>query len=164
MGETVSRTFLLQDWVTIRSSGAQIIQDQEEWLDLEGFSEAAGWIDVTEVTPPGGTSTNSLQVAIESSPSSDEVNFIATTLQASILACALPFNVAASTPFVVRSMSLGGYPVTKYLRWRIIPNTSSAWDLTFRIRIVATRSSLTFVPTQVSGLLSLVAVATWESR
>ena len=48
----MSRSFLLQDWTTIRSSvNAAFVQDPSEWLDLDGFSDVVCWIDVMEVTP-----------------------------------------------------------------------------------------------------------------
>jgi hypothetical protein len=49
----MSRTFLLQDWVTIRGTNGSVTtftQDEERWLDLAGYSDASCWIDVAEVT------------------------------------------------------------------------------------------------------------------
>jgi len=129
-----------------------VVQDQEDWLDLSGFGEIACWIDVMEVTPPGNTSTTSVQLVIESSPTVDEANFIQTTPTVNI-GSALPFYTASTTPFVVRSMSNLGYPLARYLRWRLLPSTTGLWDITFRIRVVASRSVMTFRPTQISGAL-----------
>lgn len=153
MGARV-RTFLLQDWTTIRgnvaSASPPIVQEQEDWLDLDGFSDATVWIDVAEVTPPAGTSTNFVLLTLETSPSFDDANFTAMTPALSY-GTAAPYNLASTTPIVTRStQSLVTSNLMRYVRWKVSPSTTGLWDITFRIRVVATRSP-TFVPTSIVG-------------
>jgi hypothetical protein len=146
------RTFLLQDWVTVRSSlaPAPFVQDPSLWLDLFGFSDATAWIDVAEVTTPSGSNLNCVQIGIETAPSCDDSYFspMAPVAQFGI---GHPFYGAATSPVVVRSAKS---PITnnlmRYLRWKITPGGLGAWDLTFRIRIMANRSTM-FVPPLLPG-------------
>jgi hypothetical protein len=152
MGEAVSRTFLLQDWTTIRGAAAlaSLVQDEGRWLDLDGFSDATCWIDVAEITPPGGTSTNYLTLSLETAAVCDDAYFTPMMPNVSF-GTAAPFNQASPSPLVLRSTrSLSSANLMRYVRWKITPNTGALWDLTFRIRIVATRSSA-FVPTDIAG-------------
>ena len=151
----MSRTFLLQDWVTIRGNAASalsVTQDEERWLDLDGFSDAAVWIDVAEVTPPGGVNTSSLQLAIETAAVCDEAYFGAMTPPV-LLGTAAPFYQASATPIVTRSLkSVSTSNLARYVRWKITPSTTGLWDRTFRARVVGTRSSA-FVPTHLGGCI-----------
>lgn len=148
----MSREFLLQDWVTLRgnASGASLTQDEECWLDLEGFSDAACWIDVAEVTPPGASTATSVALALETAAVCDDAYFavIASPVQ---FGTATPFNQASSTPILIRSTrAVSASTLARYLRWKITPSASGLWDLTFRVRAVAMRSPA-FVPTDLSG-------------
>jgi len=145
------RTFLLQDWTTIRSSLNQpFTQDPQLWLDLNGFADATCWIDVTEVTPPATGA--SVGLAVQTAPSSDDSYFQAMA-PALNYGAAAPFNPPASTPLVIRSaQSLTSNNLMRYVRWQITPSTNGAWDITFRIRVVANRSTA-FVPTLLSGCI-----------
>ncbi|HSQ66096.1 MAG TPA: hypothetical protein VLM85_22900 [Polyangiaceae bacterium] len=182
------RTFLLQDWVTVRSnlsSANPLVQSQEGWLDMSGFADAAFWVDVAEVTPPGGVSTNYLQLFLETSPTCDEIanpasitqSWFQPTTGALRLGTAAPFILAAPTPFVVNSVrSASTVSLSRYLRWRVVPSAAGAWDLTFRIRVVANRSGF-FVPTDLAGCVlwlrpdlgtalngTATGVATWNDQ
>jgi hypothetical protein len=154
VGESV-RTFLLQDWVTLRGTNGSVTtftQDEERWLDLAGFSDTSCWIDVMEVTPPANTNTNYLTLALETAAVCDDSYFTAMAPPVS-LGTAAPFNQPSTTPIVVRSTrAVSASALMRYLRWKITPSTSGLWDLTFRIRAVATRSSA-FVPTDIVGCL-----------
>jgi len=145
------RTFLLEDWITIRSSLTNAFtQDPGRWLDLSGFSDVVIWIDVPEVTPPGGTNTNYVQLTLQTAPSPDDAYFgaLAPSLNFST---ASPYYQASVTPFILRSaQSLSVNNLMRFHRWQITPTGSGTWDLTFRIRVVANRSP-TFVPPLIPG-------------
>ena len=144
------RTFLLQDWTTIRSSlGATFVQDIGGWLDLNGFSDVTCWIDIAEVSPP---IRGSLSLQLQTSPTCDDANFVAMapSLQ---LGTAAPFVQASSTPTIVRSATgLTTNSLMRYVRWTLTPTTTASWDVTFRIHAIAARSA-TFVPSVLPGCI-----------
>lgn len=148
------RTRLLQDWTTIRSAGAStFVQDEDLWLDVGGFADVAFWVDVSAVTPPGGSgSTNYLKLTLETAPTCDDAYFqpVASPIWLGTGAT-LPVRTASPTPFVTKSVrSPGTAALGRYLRWRIDPVNAGAWDVTFRIRAVFGRSSF-FTPPQIPG-------------
>ena len=148
----MSRTFLLQDWVTLRGTNTTLqtfTQDEERWLDLAGYSDATCWIDVTEVTPPAGLNTNSLSLTLETAAVCDDTYF--TPMATVSYGTAGPFTQASTTPIVVRSTrSISAAALMRYVRWKITPSTTGLWDISFRVRVVATRSNA-FVPTDIAG-------------
>lgn len=148
----MSRTFLLQDWTTIRAASnlTSVVQAEECWLDVDGYSDATCWIDVAEVTPPG--SGNSLALSLETASTCEDAYFV--PMSPPVSYGAAPFNVARTAPLVARSIrSATTSNLMRYLRWKITPNPSgAAWDMTFRIRVVATRSPA-FSPLDLAGCL-----------
>jgi hypothetical protein len=128
--------YLLAPWTTVSSgSGASLTQDAYYWLNFEDFSDAAFWIDCTDVS-------GNVSLHIESSPTPDET-FFADVVPPIALA-------ASSSPIVAKTVRT---PTTQALsrntRWRLdVP--SGAWSATFRIRAVPLRSR-SFVPPDVSG-------------
>ena len=51
VGPLVSRTFLLQDWTTVRSSLATpITQSEFARLDMSGFLDLTTWLQVSEIS------------------------------------------------------------------------------------------------------------------
>ncbi len=150
----MSRSFLLQDWTTIRSSlNATFVQDPSDWLDLDGFSDVVCWVDVAEVTPPGGLSRNWLQLQLMTAPSFDGAYFVPIA-PATNIGTQAPYVQASTSPTIVRSaQSTVSNNLMRYLRWTITPSTSGAWDLTFRIRAIAARSA-TFAPPLIAGCVA----------
>jgi len=147
------RTRLLQDWTTIRSAvTSTFVQDEDEWLDVGGFADVAFWIDVSAITPPGGTSTNYVKLTLETSPTCDDAYFqpLASPIWLGT-GTTIPVRTASATPFVVRSArGTATASLSRYLRWRIDPVGSGTWDATFRIRAVFGRNSF-FAPPQIPG-------------
>ena len=138
------RTFLLQDWVTLRSSVnlATFVQDCNAWLDLDGFSDVTCWVELAEITPPP---RGQVQLTIQTSPSRDDANFVPIAPSIS-LGTAAPFTQPSSVPFIIRSaLTLTTNNLMRYLRWSLTPSLIGAWDITFRIHVVAARSTA-FVP------------------
>jgi hypothetical protein len=154
MGEDVSRSFLLQDWTTVRSSlNAPFIQDPNDWLDLAGFSDVVCWIDVAEVTALGGLFPGFLKLQLETAPSFDDAYFVPIAVPTSIGTVA-PYVQPSATPTIVRSAkSTVSNNLMRFLRWKITPATSSTWDITFRIRAIAARSA-TFAPPLIAGCVA----------
>lgn len=148
----MSRSFLLQDWTTIRSSlgsGVPLIQDPDGWLDLDGYSDVTCWIHIAEVTPPTSSCVN---LQLQTAPSADDAYFVALAPQLSIGGTG--FTPASATPLIVRSAKTTvSNNLMRYLRWNITPAGSGTWDLTFRIHAIAARST-TFVPPLIPGCVA----------
>lgn len=151
----MSRTFLLQDWTTVRSALTQpFVQDSDDWLDLDGFSDVTCWIDIAEVTvPPVGAGVNCLGLQVQTSPSCDDAYF-APIAPPVYIGGTSPFTLASNVPSILRSAkSTVSNNLMRFLRWSITPFGNGTWDLTFRIRAVAARSA-TFVPPQIAGCIA----------
>ena len=139
----MSRSFLLQDWTTIRSSMASaFVQDPDAWLDLDGYSDVTCWIDIASVTPPRSSCVN---LQLETAPSADDAYFVPIA-PAVRIGTASPFVQPSSSPTLVRSAkSSVSNNLMRHLRWTAKPVGSGTWDLTFQIHAIAA-SSPTFVP------------------
>lgn len=147
-------SYLLQPWTTVggTSSVTTFTQDDEEWLPVDDFAEAAFIIDVSQVSGTSVSSPLPVFMYLETSPSRDESLFLPTCppIWLAILSTTAPFatrTVRASVPGV------GGItvPLAKWLRWRITAlGLSSSWNATFRIRCRLLRET-SFVPTDLSG-------------
>ena len=150
----MSRSFLLQDWTTLRSSlNASFVQDPSDWLNLAGFSDVVCWLDVQEVTPPNGDARNFLKLQLETAPSFEDAYFLPIAPPTSV-GIQAPYVQPSATPTIVRSaQSTVSNNLMRFLRWNITPSTSGAWDITFRIRSIAARST-TFVPPLIAGCVA----------
>jgi hypothetical protein len=128
---------MLQSWTTVRgTNAATVIQDEADWVDLNGFADAGLWLDVSSFAV-GQTVT----LSIETSATHDESGFRA-AMQPTVL-------TVTSTPLLLktaRTPTLG--PMARWMRWKI--TGTGAWDATFRIRGAAGRSSF-WQPTQLTG-------------
>jgi hypothetical protein len=151
------RTFLLQDWTTIRAASGMIVtQDPSSWLDLDGFADVTCWIDVEEVSTPNPFGTTAVVLQLQTSPTSDDAYFQPLGPPQSF-GNGSPFQVASPAPYIVRSAFatstnalLSSNNLMRYLRWQLAPNGGGSYDLTFRIRAVANRSPV-FVPPLIAG-------------
>jgi hypothetical protein len=66
----------LQDWTTITGASAQVItQNEEDWLDLSGFQDVTFYLEVANST---ATLSNNVLVDVQTSPTKDDVFFLAT--------------------------------------------------------------------------------------
>jgi len=134
------RAFVLQDWVTIRGAGgvAQVIQNEANYAQLDAFQDVVFWLQVPEVTTGGGTVTMNYETA----PLKDETLFTAMT------GGALGISTASLTPTITPVLLSAAKPLAKWVRWRISTSgTSSAWDMTFRVLLVANQQ-VVFLPQQ----------------
>lgn len=125
--EGVPRSFLLQKWITIRATSpiVSVVQQDSGWRDNATYADAVFWVEVAEVTNPGGGATVSL--VIESSPTWDEANFkpVAPPL----------VLVPSSVPYIIRCVRTPStVPLSRWTRWRLRSSTSGTWDATIRIR------------------------------
>ncbi len=66
--------YILQDWITIRStqSGVNIIQSEAGWMSFQTYGDIVLWLDTKAVTLAGLTS---LTIAYETSPAKDDSLF-----------------------------------------------------------------------------------------
>jgi len=128
-------TEILQRWITVQGSGNTVLQDEEEWLDMSGCSDATVWLDVRDVS---GTVTLSLQ----SAPSKDDALF-----NPIIAPTALS---AQQYPYVTKTIrgATSVFPLARWVRWSL--TGSSSWSATFRIRLGRSRTTF-FAPTHVPG-------------
>jgi hypothetical protein len=146
--------FLLQPWTTVHcTAGTGLVftftQDEEEWLDLSSYADAAFWVDVSDVVLPSGLSpTPQITLTLQTSPSRDEAYFqpIAGPI---ILGSGSPSN----KPILVKSVrGTSTVPMARWVRWQLsVPsNSSGSWGLTLRIRAVPSKQSF-FAPAQLPG-------------
>jgi hypothetical protein len=137
------QSFILQDWITLRGSTTNpLTQSAARWLDLEPFADLVLFIDVREVTNPGG---GNVQLIFETSPTLDDSLFVSmATVNAAL---------TTSGPQVVRVL-LGQNPVMplgRYARWKVQATQSGTWDVTFRVMATAGWGAQSFIPRNLSG-------------
>lgn len=111
---------LLTDWTAMSgsSSVSSITQPAAQWLDLPDHEDAVFFLEVKELS---GTVT----MIYESSP----------TCQDQLFVPVIPAFTMATGPKVDRALfSTGGFPLCRFLRWRLTgSNGASSWGSTFRI-------------------------------
>ena len=125
--------YVLQDWITIRSTNiSDIIQSESDWMAFSSFQDIVFWADIREYTPPSGSP--SLTLKFETSPTKDEVLFqtmASTPVSVASPITPLPKVILAAAPAV---------PLATWVRWRLTPTgTSGPWDVTFRLLAAANR-------------------------
>ena len=115
------RSFVLQDWTTIRAAAsATISQPEAGWLDLEPFQDIVGWIQIAEAT-------NVPTLGLQTSPTADDWLF-QTMIAHSVS--------AGGSPAVVPVLLLNAtVPLARFVRWQF--STGLAGDATFRIMVAA---------------------------
>lgn len=132
----------MTDWITV-SGGAgvtQLVQDDELWLELDGYVDVAFFVDVASVS-----TTQPLSLVMETSPTYDESLFL--PVAPPLVLDASSASATAKRLKTVRCPSTA--PLARLLRWRI-SCPAGGWSLTFRIRAVPGRSRF-FVPPDLSG-------------
>ena len=120
------RTFLMQDWTTIRGTGvggsqAQIVQGEDKWLDFTPFQDCVFWIDCRAQS---GASAPSM--TIETAPSREDALF----------AALVPAFTLNPSPVVLLQAAFfsASVPVARWIRWKLtVPAGEGSWDATFRI-------------------------------
>jgi len=126
---------VLQSWITIRgTNNTPFIQDEADWADMSTFQDVVFWLDVREVTNPGG----GISVNYETAPIKDPglggavglFQPMGTVNVAAPVTPALTKIVLANAPSI---------PLATWVRWNINSNAAGAWDLTFRILMTANR-------------------------
>jgi hypothetical protein len=114
--------FLLTDWTTIAGTGSSsVTQPSTQWLDLPDYEDAVFFLEVKEIT-------GSVTLAYETGPTCEDRLFVPT----------IPAFTLAAGRQVDRSLfSTGGFPLCRYLRWKLSGAGTPGWDCTFRIWIAA---------------------------
>jgi hypothetical protein len=141
------RSFVLQDWVTIKGAitTTGVIQPASDYLDLEAFEDAVVWVDVREVTTGGASSTLLL---IQSAPIKEEPFFAPTNVPAPFAVLASPgvtvIPIVLNNSMVTSAFQQQPSPITRWLRWNLVQlGASSAWSVTFRVLVAAHSLSYT---------------------
>ena len=132
------RSLILADWTTVRGQSAspasQITQDETLWLDLEQYTDVVIYLDCREVSG-GGTGVTFF---FETAPSKDDPrdsNGNPTFFQT--LASSTQTAGTATTIVLRALMMTATVPLARYLRWRVVGVSGSAWDTTFRAIVAA---------------------------
>ncbi len=112
---------LLSDWIAISGSSSvtSITQPASQWKDLADHEDAVFFLEVKELS---GTVT----MFYESSP----------TCQDQLFVPVIPaFTMAAGKKVDPALFSTGGFPLCRYLRWRLTGSNAGGapWSSTFRI-------------------------------
>jgi hypothetical protein len=135
------RGFVLQDWITIRGAATtlvtQVVQNEANWLSLEMYQDAIFQIQVSELTlAPSGTAT--LGLSLETAPIKDESLWVpmgtgATPAAVPIVAASV--GIITTLRVVLSGMTTTGNPLSRWVRWRLIPGgtLTPPWDITFRV-------------------------------
>ena len=133
--------FVLQDWLTIAGPDSNtIIQTERDWLDMSPYQDVVAWLDLKEVAT-GVT----LLFTLETAPSKDESLFQSMAASTSVTTAGLTV-----IQFLMGSASV---PVAQFLRWKVGPSASVAWDCTFRILVAANAPGLQLTDTNTPFLL-----------
>ena len=115
---------LMQDWITIQTSGAStVIQNEEQWLDMADFLDLSIQISTQNIS---GTSP---VLSFKTSPSKDEALF--QTMSSATFALTSSSNPA---PVVVKYAS-AAVPLARYVRWEL---SGTGVTATFRIYVAGT--------------------------
>jgi hypothetical protein len=126
--------YLLQDWITIRSSttGASppaIIQSEVDWISLQPYQDVVFWLDVKSVALGGLTS---MTLDYETAPAKDEGLFtkMITTTALTAAVSRQDKVLLAQNPTV---------PLARWVRWKLsfTGTASSEYGACFRIYCAA---------------------------
>lgn len=126
------RSFLAQDWVTIRGNSNidTFTQGENEWIDLAGYQDVVAWLDVKEFTP---ISSNTPAIAFQTSPTKDDALFF-------MMAAVQPATTGVTmTSMLKEAMASNAPPLARWFRWQITVGGAVAWDITFRLWIAVNR-------------------------
>jgi hypothetical protein len=121
-------SFIFQDWITVRTSGAitSVTQDEAQYLDLAGYQDLVFWLDVRE------NSGTNLAIAYQTSPTKDDSFF-----QDMVTAVTM---TAAATPTVTKALLASATcPIARWLRWKVY-TSSGTLSATFRVIAAANPS------------------------
>ena len=132
--------YVLQDWTTIRgqSTTTSIIQNESDWMGFSSFQDMVFYIDTREATFNSAT----INLAIQTAPTKDEVLFQPMTTQSFVTATYTPGLVLLGGSQLPRVVLAAGpsVPLSTWVRWQLTQSgATNAWDLTFRILVSANR-------------------------
>jgi hypothetical protein len=119
------RSFVLQEWTTIRGGVTTVTQAEPNWLDLSDYQDVAFWIEI-------GESTNTPTLFLQTSPTYDESLFTS-VVPSQAMSAGLPVVLSAF-------MTVAPVPLARFVRWQI--TGTAPWDATFRIVATANASGV----------------------
>lgn len=124
---------VLQPWVTLLVKSLDTVrQSDDRWLELAGFRDVCAWIQVSEVT------SVALALRLEGSPTEDESLFgtLATRVVSSPGLYLLQSRAIDIAPVPVTA-TIAVPPVTRFVRWAVVPGSSGDYGITFRVVVCA---------------------------
>jgi hypothetical protein len=139
------RAFVLQDWLTIRggSTVTSVVMNEVQYAQLDAYQDVIFWLQASEVTLGGAAA---ITLNYETAPLKDE------TLFAPMASVAI--TAAVMTPPTISKVLLSqnpNVPLSRWVRWHITQSSAtSAWDLSFRVLLVANQL-FAFHPQQQAG-------------
>lgn len=123
------KSYLLQDWTTIRTDAAaaatNIAQPAALWLDIGRVSDLTFFLELSQRT--GGTGT---RLRYETSPLRDSTAFQELAL---VNLASVPTTTITALPLYASP----AVPPARWLRWRLTSDVSATWDVTFRLTVMA---------------------------
>ena len=118
---------LLQDWTTVRLTGATntVVQSEELWLDVDDYRDVIFWLEVKHYTTGGA---GAVLGSYETAPTKDEALFRSMS--------SFPLGVG-SVPYITKVLAEQNpsFPLSTWLRWRlsIVGTPTTEWGASFRI-------------------------------
>lgn len=113
----------LQGWVTLRGpSTGTLVQDEDEWLDLEDYTDIAIWYQVTDAS-------NVESFVIETSPVRESETFVTMA--------SLSTGPGAGPSLRVVTWASDTTPLARFLRWKCTGRIDGSFSITFRAWVVA---------------------------
>jgi hypothetical protein len=114
------RSYVLQDWITIRGVASGVVtQGESGWLDLAPYQDVSFWLDCREVF--GSTP----QIAFQTSPNKEDGLFQA-------MVGPINLTLTPSNPYRVLLTQNPTVPLARWVRWQLT-GPAGAWDATFRV-------------------------------
>jgi hypothetical protein len=165
--ETMTRSVLLQDYLSVNGNGNVIIQNETDWIDVGGFQDACFYFDLVGFTGASGTTNVSIQTA----PTKEELFFAAS---ASVAAAIANYQFTGPSPTtgvqplqVSRWATEVNQPLSRWLRWHILlPGVATS--LCFRIWVslnaARSRRPATLDAHSEAPRLGRAALPTFEAR
>jgi hypothetical protein len=116
---------LTPGYITIRSGGTNVTQDEDGYLDLSSFQDVFFYLDCKEFAGSPAS-----QIQFETSPTKDDSLFQVLTNcgpTAFTVAVTVFKNILSTNPNV---------PLARYVRWKYVA-ASGTTDATFRVYVLA---------------------------
>ena len=131
---------VIQDWITIRGSNTSaLIQDESAWVDLSPYQDIVLFLDVRELTTPGGSITMAYETApIKDSGLGPGVTGLFQAMASEVLSAPAPSPPVPKIKTVILSTN-PAVPLSTWVRWNLTSSVAQVWDITFRLLATVNR-------------------------